>query len=247
MKNKVQETAIRLAKSVTRHLAPKAFAVGLAGMSLVCIGLCTAAQAQTSVTCDAAGDAIYGSGKGGPAVPPWLDITQSTITDAGDSILFTLTLTAAIPTAPAWNGVDDGGQIWWGWRMVNDSANINLVANGCVAAKGRKIPAGYFVDLIWNVQTASFTARLLDDSLCVASAVPFAFSPDRTQVTLLVSKSLFANATLIPNPNAFQYFATTLTWKATSIGNTSFYTIDQAPDSGWSSWSSSSSTTYGCP
>lgn len=253
MNNKFEELAKNMAQSVTRRQVLKKFSLGLAGMALACFGLANMAHAQTSVVCDPAGDAVFGSGKGGPAVPPWLDIIQSEIsTDTSGNILFTLTMNAPIPTVPAWNTVDDGGQLWWGWRLVGDFATATTVANGCVLGKGKDLPAGYFLDLIWDVQASKFQARLLDDTSCTQTEVPFAFSADRTQLTLVLSKSLLANRVLIPDPNTFQYFAVTLGWKTETTGNTSFFSLDQAPNvvNGQTivaTWSSSSNTTYFCP
>ena len=100
-----------LARSVTRRAVLKQFGVGLAGMALACWGMANVASAQTSLVCDSAGDATFTSGKGGPKVPAWFDIVQSEITDADSDIHFTLALNGAIPAAPAWNLVEDGGQI----------------------------------------------------------------------------------------------------------------------------------------
>jgi hypothetical protein len=71
-------------------------------------------------------------------------------------------------------------------------------------------------------------------------------------VSLLVSKALFANPAIIPNPNTFQYFATTVVWKANQLGNSSFFVIEEAPDQSddgfvVGTWSASDNTTYGCP
>jgi hypothetical protein len=136
--------------------------VVLASLALGCLGLVNAAQAQTSVTCDPGGDANYAGAKGGPAIPPWLDITQTTIVDVGDSIFFTLSLNAPIPIIPAWKAADDGGQFRWGWRIVGDIADLTFVANGCVLGKGHQVPAAYFLDLIWRVETSTFHAQLLE-------------------------------------------------------------------------------------
>jgi hypothetical protein len=81
MNNKFDELAKGLAQSVTRRQALKRLGVGLAGMALACFGLANAVLAQTSIVCDPAGDAIFGSGKGGPDVPPWLDIVQARTAD----------------------------------------------------------------------------------------------------------------------------------------------------------------------
>jgi hypothetical protein len=252
MNNKFDELTKNLAQAATRRAALKKFGVGLAGMALTCFGLLHGAQAQTSMVCEPAGDAHYGNGNGGPKVPAWFDITQATIADSGDNIVFTLTLSAPIPTVPAWENADDGGEIWWGWRLVDDFADLTFVSNGCIFSKGNSLPAGYFLDLIWSVETASFRARLLDDTSCTQSDIPFSFSADRTQVIFLVSKALFTNAALIPDPNTFQYFAVTLVWRNNSTSNMSLQHTDDAPDQPGAgfvvgTWSSSSNTAYGCP
>jgi len=252
MNNQFDELTKGLAQSVTRRAALKKFGVGLAGMALACFGLVNAVEAQTSVVCDPAGDATYGNGKGGPQVPDWLDLVQATITDAGDSILFTLTVNAPIPLTPSWRNVDDGGQLWWSWRLVADAADIAFVSNGCLQAKGQTVPACYCLDLIWNVQAASFRARLLDDTSCTETAVAMGFSSDRRAVSMLVPKGLLTNRTLIPDPNSFQYLTETIVWKANSNGNTSLTILDNAPTQTGGgfilgTWSSSSNTTYGCP
>jgi hypothetical protein len=147
--------------------------------------------------------------------------------------------------------VDDGGQIWWGWRLLDDLATDFVVKDGCVKAAGSLIPAGYFLDLIWDVKSSSFRARLLDDTTCAQNDVPFAFSGDRKQVTLVVSKNWLANPALIPDPNAFQFFASTLAWKANKTGNNSFFTLDLAPNDNKGlvavPWSRSHNATYFCP
>ena len=116
MNHLFNELAKSLAQSVSRGAALKKFGAGLAGLALVCFGLASAVEAQTSVTCDPAGDAIFGNGNGGPAVPAWLDIVTGTVTDAGDSILFTMRVNAPIPLIPSWSLEDDFGQFWWSWR-----------------------------------------------------------------------------------------------------------------------------------
>jgi hypothetical protein len=199
-----------------------------------------------------AGDAIFGSGKGGPKVPAWLDITQAAITDSGDSILFTLTVKEPIPVLPAWENADDGGQFWWSRRLIGDIADLTFVSSGCLQSQGADVPAVYCLDLIWNVQTASFRARPLDDTTCTEKSVPLSFSPDRTQVIFLVSKSLFTNAALIPNPDSFEYLTETFVWKASSNGNKSLTIVDDAPSQSGGgfvlgTWSSSSKTACGCP
>lgn len=253
MNEKFDELTKSLAQSVTRYVALRKSAVGLAAMALACFGLVSAVEAQTSVVCDATGDSIFGNGKGGPRVPDWLDIVQVTITDAGDSILFTYAVNAPIPLAPTWSVVDeDRGQLWWSWRMVNSVADIGLVSNGCLQAKGQNVPACYCLDLIWSVQAASFRARLLDDTTCTETALPFAFSPDRRAFSLLVPKSLFTNPALVANPNSFQFLTEAIVWKAGSNGNTSLTILDNAPSQTGGAfilgtWDSSINTTFGCP
>ena len=253
MNNRFDELTRSLAQSVTRRAALKKFGARLASVALVCLGLMNVAEAQTSIVCDPAGDAIFGNGKGGPQVPDWLDIVQATITDAGDSILFTLTVNAPIPLAPAWSVVEeDGGQLWWSWRLIDDIANMTFVSNGCLQAKGQNVPAVYCLDLIWNVQSASFRARLLDDTSCTETALPFVFSSDRRAFSLLVPKGLLTNTALIPNPNSFQFLTEIIAWKAGSNGNTSLSILDNAPSQTGGgfilgTWSASSNTNYGCP
>jgi hypothetical protein len=248
MDKKSDEFDVSPAHSVTRRATLRKFSLCLAGfasMALICVGLMNAAYAQTTVVCDPAGDARFGNGKGGPPVPDWLDIIQANIADDGDSILVTLTLNAPIPLSPAWSVVDeDGGQLWWSWRMVNDVADITPVSNGCLQANGQNVPACYCLDLIWSVQAASFRARLLDDTSCTETAIPFAFSPDRRAFSLLVPKALFTNAALIPNPNSFQFLTEIIVWKNGANGNKSLTVVDNAI---FGTWSSSSNTTYGCP
>jgi len=60
-----------------------------------------------------------------------------------------------------------------------DGANITFVSNGCLQAKGQKVPGCYCLDLIWNIRSGSFRARLLDDTSCTESSLPWTFSPDR--------------------------------------------------------------------
>jgi hypothetical protein len=252
MSNRFDELTRRFAQSAIRRAALKKFGLALAAMVLTCFALPSVSLAQTSVVCDPAGDANpSNSSNGGPTTPAWLDIVQSEITDADSDIHFTLTLNAAIPAAPAWDHVDDGGQLWWGWRFVDDLAHDTIIKDGCIKAAGNKIPSAYFLDLIWDVTSSSFRARLLDDTTCVQNDVPFVFSSDRTQVTLIVSKSLLTNATIIPNPNAFQYFAQTSLWRPNSTGNSGFVHIDNAPDQPAGlvvvPWSSSSNTSFDCP
>jgi hypothetical protein len=221
-------------------------------VAVVCLSLGRLANAQTSVVCDPTGDAIYGSGKGGPQVPDWLDLVEATITDAGDSIVFTLTVNAPIPLIPVWNSVDDGGQLWWSWRLVGNIANLSFVSNGCLQAKGKDVPAVYCLDLIWNVQTASFRARLLDDTSCTETSISPVFSADRRAVSMLVPKALFTNLALMPNPNSFQFLTETVVWKASSNGNTSLNIVDNAPSQTGGGfilapWSSFSDASFGCP
>jgi hypothetical protein len=222
--------------------------VGLAGVALACFGLASTVQAQTSVVCDPAGDAIFGNGKGGPQVPAWLDIVTGTITDAADSILFTMRVNAPIPLIPSWSLEDDFGQFWWSWRMI-DGANITFVSNGCLQAKGQKVPGCYCLDLIW---AGSLRARLLDDTLCTETSVPSALSPDRREICMLVPKALFTNTVLVPNPNSFQYLMETFVWKTSSNGNTALTIVDNAPTqtgAGFTlgTWSLNGNTSFDCP
>jgi len=252
MNNKFDELTKSMAQSVARRRALKNFSLSLAGVMLVCLGLATRAQAQMSVTCDPAGDSIFGNGKGGPQVPDWLDIVTGTITDAGDSILFVMRVNAPIPLVPSWSLEDDFGQFWWSWRMVNDAANIGFVANGCLQAKGQKVPACYCLDLIWNVQAASFRARLLDDTSCTETSVPSAFSPDRREVSMLVPKALLSNTGLLPNANSWQYLMEIIVWKTPLNGNTALTIVDNAPTQTGAgfrlgTWSSSNNASFDCP
>ena len=251
MINKLDELTKSLAQSVTHCAAGKKFGLALAGLILTCFALPNVSLAQTSVVCDPTGDATYAGAKGGPKIPAWLDIVQSEVTDAGSDIHFTLTLNAAVPAAPAWSAVDDGGQLWWGWRFVDDLANDTIIKDGCVKAAGSLIPAGYFLDLIWDVTSSSFRARLLDDTTCAQNDVPFVFSGDRKQVTLVVAKSLLTNPALIPDPTLFRSFAATLAWKAGKTGNNSFFSLDVAPNetNGLVAvpWSAFENTAYFCP
>jgi hypothetical protein len=253
MNNQFDELTKSLAHSVTRRAALKKFRLCLAGMALACYGLAQAVQAQMSIVCDPAGDIVLTFGKSSQTVPAWLDITQAEITgDSRGNLLFTLTMNAPVPTVPAWRAVDDGGQLWWGWRLVGDFANDSAVQNGCLKASGQSVPAGYFLDLIWDVQSSSFQARLIDDTTCVQTAVPFIFSADRTQFTMIVSKSLLSNAGLIPDPNNFQFLTATDVWKANSTGNQSFSHVDLAPNPSNGhlvavNWSAFRNATYFCP
>lgn len=248
----IEKPISRLAASAPITSAWKKVA-GCLGLTFTCLGLLSPAHAQTSVVCDVAGDAAFGSGKGGPQVPDWLDITQAQISDAGNSIYFTFAVNAPIPLAPAWSVVDeDGGQLWWSWRMVNNVASITFVSNGCLQAKGQIVPACYCLDLIWSAQAQTFRARLLDDTTCTETAVPFAFSPDRRAFTLLLPKALLNNPTLVSNPNSFQFLSEVIVWKSGSNGNTSLTILDNAPSQTGGgfilgAWSASSATTYNCP
>lgn len=251
MNNPFDELTKSMAQALVRRAALEKFGVSLASAVLVCLGLVNGAEAQTSVVCDAAGDAIYGNGKGGPPLPSWLDIIYTTISDSGDAIVFTITVDAPVPAVPAWSGNEEGGQFWWGWRMVGDITQLTFV-KGCILSNGKVLPAAYFLDLIWSIQTGTFRARLLDDALCIETEVPFAFSPDRTQVIMLVPKALFNNSTIIPDPNRFQYFAGTRIFKADTTDNNSYSEVDNAPDQNGNgfavgAWSSSSDTSYSCP
>ncbi len=250
MNHKFGELTKSLAQSLTRRAALRKFGVGLAGIALACFGLATGAKAQTSVVCDPAGDAVFGNGKGGPQVPAWLDVVQAAVTDAGNAIAFTLSVNAPVPAVPAWSGNEEGGQFWWGWRFTGDIAHLTFV-KGCFGSNGKVLPAAYFLDLIWSIQTGSFRARLLDDALCIDTEVPFAFSADRTQITMVVSKALLNNRAIIPDPNAFQFFAGTRIFKSDSSDNNSYTEEDNAPDQNNGlaavTWSSSSSISYGCP
>jgi hypothetical protein len=242
-----------LAQSITRKAMLKKFGVRLVGMTLLCFRVGMMAQAQTTIVCDPAGDTTLRNGKVSPDVPSWLDITRAEVSDDfTGNILFTLTVKDRIPAFPAWSSFDEGGQLWWGWRIVGDFASDFTVQNGCLKSAGHSVLAGYFLDLIWDVTSSSFYARLVDDTSCNESDVPFIFSNDRTQVTLVVAKSQFANRTLIPNPNQFQFLAATDGWKASSTGNQSFFHIDLTPDENSGqlvpvTWSAAGSGTYNCP
>src|SRR5262249_3363597 len=115
---------------------------------------------------------------------------------------------------------------------------------------GQNVPACYCLDLIWNVQTASFHARLLDDTACTETGISLGFSPDRREASMLVPKAMFTNAELIPDPNSFQYLTETIVWKANSNGNKSLTVLDDAPSQTGglilAAWASSSNTAYGC-
>jgi hypothetical protein len=253
MTNKLNELAQTPTQSLIRRLAFERIGAALAGMALASFALASAVQAQTSIVCDPAGDTTFSSGKGGPAVPPWLDIFQAEITtDGSGTLLFTLTMNAPIPTAPAWSGVDDGGQLWWGYRLVNNLTHDSFLKIKCIKSPGSAIPAGYFLDLIWDVTTSSFRARLLDDTTCAQDAVPFYFSTDRTQLTIVLSQALLSNTALIPDQNNFQFLAATEVWKADQTGNISFFTVDLAPNATSSGqlvavdWSATANNTYFC-
>jgi hypothetical protein len=252
MNHKSNERTTSLTQNAALQPPLKRFGVGLAAVALACFGLASLTLAQTSVVCDPAGDATTVNTKGGPEIPAWLDIVQTEITDAGSDIRFTLTLNAAIPVAPAWDHVDDGGQLWWGWRFVGDLTQATFIKDGCVKAAGNIIPAAYFLDLIWDVPSSSFRARLLDDTTCSQNDVPFLFSNNRTQVTLLLSKSLLTNRAVLPNPNTFQYFAQTTAWKPNNTGNSGLVHLDNAPDETdhgglvVAPWSAFENATYFC-
>jgi len=133
--------------------------------------------------------------------------------------------------------------------MVNDIADLTFVSNGCLQANGQKVPAVYCLDLIWNVQAASFRARLLDDTSCAETAIASAFSSDRRAISMLVPKALLTNTTLVANPNSFQFLAEIIVWKAGSNGNTSLTILDNAPSQTGGgfilgAWSSSSITAF---
>jgi hypothetical protein len=251
MNNKFDELTKSLAQSVTRRARVKKFGVG---MALACLAMSTAAWAQTSLVCDAAGDAAIGNGRAnGSPVPAWFDINQAVVT-AGSSgnILFVLTMNGPVPTVPTWSKIDEGGQLTWGWRLIGDLADLTFVANGCLGGNGTPLPACYYLDLVWSVQTASFQARLLDNTSCTQVAIPFAFSADRTQITFLVAKSLLANQSLIPDADNFQYLAATVAWNSNSMSNNSYHNIDLAPDKNngqlvLCSWSASSDYECFCP
>src|SRR5258708_398944 len=99
-------------QSAARHPGLKTLIVTLGSVTLAFCATGRRLEAQTSTVCDPAGDAKYNGGKGGPAIPPWLDIVRAEVTeDAPGEILFTLTLNAPIPSSPAWKIVDDGGQL----------------------------------------------------------------------------------------------------------------------------------------
>jgi hypothetical protein len=250
MNNKFDELTKSMAQSITGRTALRRL-IPIAGMAVACFGMVQGAYAQTSTVCDAAGDAVFSNGKGGPQVPGWLDVVQATISDSGDAIVFTITVNAPVPAVPAWSGNEEGGQFWWGWRITGDFTHLTIV-KGCILSNGKALPAGYFLDLIYSIQTGSFRARLLDDALCIDSEVPFGFSPDRTQISMVVPKALFNNTAIMPDPNRFQYFAGTRIFKPDTSNNSAFFEIDNAPDQGGGSfavgtWSSSSNTSYGCP
>lgn len=253
MNNKFDENRRSIARAITCCAALRKFTLGFAGMALICLGLMNVAHAQTSVVCDPAGDSVFGNGKGGPQVPDWLDIAQATITDAGANIVFTFGVNAPIPLAPSWSVSDeDGGQLWWSWRFVNNVADIGFVSNGCLQSKGQNVPACYCLDLIWSVQAATFRARLLDDTTCSETSISFSFSSDRRAFSLLVPKALFTNPALVRDPNSFQFLTEIIVWKAGSNGNTSLTILDNAPSQTGGglilgTWNSSSTWNYGCP
>jgi hypothetical protein len=254
MNSKLHKLTKSPAQSVTRHAVLKKLRLSFVGAALACSGFTDVALAQTSVVCDAAGDAVRGNGQGsGTGVPLWLDIRQSVVAaDSLGNILFTLTVNAPIPTVPAWSGLDDGGQLTWGWRLVSSPSDLTFVRDGCLGGNGSALPACYYLDLVWSVQTSTFRARLLDNTSCTEVAVAFVLSADRTQVTLVVAKSLLANRTLIPDPDNFQHLAATVAWSSDSMGNSSFHHLDWAPDQNngqlvMCTWSASSNSTCSCP
>jgi hypothetical protein len=253
MNNQFDELTKSMAARLTGRKGLKKFRVVCASVALGYLGIVTSGQAQTSVLCDPPGDGYFSNGHGS-AVPPWLDIVQGTVTAAGDEhILFTLTVAAAVPQAPAWKGVEEGGLLTWGWRLIGNLGDITIVKNGCLGSNGENLPGAYYLDLFWSVQTSSFQALLVDNTTCTETLVPFAFSADRTQILLLVRQGLLANKVLIPDPANFQYAATTVVWKSNSVGNHSFTHVDWAPnltDAGGvvvATWSAFSNSSHSCP
>ncbi len=252
--NKFDELTGSMAQPVTHRGALKKFASRVASVALGCLGIVTVALGQTSVVCDLAGDAVIGNGKAkGSRVPLWLDISYGVVSaDSHDNILFTLTLNAPVPAIPAWSGVDDGGQLTWGWRLIGDLADLGFVRNGCIGGNGTALPAAYYLDLIWSLQTSAFRARLVDNTSCTEVLIPFAFSADRTQITLLLAKNLLTNRSLIPDPDNFQFLAATVVWNSDSMANSSYHHVDWAPDLRDGQvvtciWSASSDSTCCCP
>jgi len=253
MNNKCNELTRNHAQSLTRGTAIHRAGLGLAGMALACFGLIQDAVAQTSVVCDVAGDAGVGHGqaKGSP-VPLWLDIQQAAVTDDSEgNIFFTLTVNAPIPTIPTWSKIEEGGQLTWSWRLVSDLAGLTVVRNGCFGANGSAIPACYFLDFIWSVQDSTFRARLLDNTSCTEVVVPYALSPDRTQIILVVAKNLLSNRSLIAEPNNFQFLTSIVAWDSNGVGNSSYHHLDWAPDLNEGqlvlcSWSASVDSTCSC-
>jgi hypothetical protein len=209
------------------------------------------AWGQTSVVCDATGDLAIDSGNGvGPDFPGWLDIVRSEVSAEpnGLDIAFTMTVGAPIPDPPAWGSSDNGSKIiFWGWRMIGDLADLKPVPNGeCLAANGHSVLGAYFLDLIWNREDSSLRARLLDGTICSDIEVPYSFSPDRTSLTLILSKSLLTNTALIANPDHFLYFATNVVWKTPKYGNLSVNHIDSAPEQGFAEYSATANDTNSC-
>jgi hypothetical protein len=226
-----------------RGIPMKTFFSGLASLLLAA----GPSWAQTSVVCDSAGDVSWGNGNGGPDspdVPPWLDIVQSVVAadQTATNLLFSMTLSAPIPGAPAWTGAKS---LWWGWRMIGDLPLVRF-KTGCTGPNGWEAPNAYFLDLIFDVETASFSARLLDDTSCTQIEVPFVISPDRSELTLFVSRDLLGNTALFPDPDTFLYEATTVAWKG-PLGTFAVKHVDFAPDGLLATWSASTSNTYSCP
>ena len=252
MNNKFDELTKQMAQAVTRRGALKKFGLGLAGMALACLAMSKAALAQTSLVCDAAGDAAIGNGSAnGSPVPAWFDINQALVT-AGSSgnILFVLMMNGPVPTVPTWSKIDEGGQLTWGWRLIGDLADLTFVANGCLGGNGTPLPACYYLDLVWSVQDSTFKSRLLDNTSCTEVLVPCAFSPDRSQITLVVAKDLLSNRSLIADPDNFQFLTATVVWNSNSTGNNGFQHLDWAPDNDrqlvFCSWSASADSTCSC-
>jgi hypothetical protein len=197
---------------------------------LVCVLLVSRASwAQTTIVCDPGGDASYLTGKGVPPVPSWLDMAQvsTTLDGTGENLLFTMAVNEPIPEVPAWN---EGRAFWWGWRIRGSLDDVTFVKNGCFLANGHPEPTAYFLDLVWSVRTSSFVASLIDDTGCTAIDVPFLFSPDRHEFTLVVSRRWFSNRDLIADPDHFFFFAKTMVSKAGQTGNDAFFDLDHAPD-----------------
>jgi len=231
MNNKFDELTKQTAQAVSRRGALRRFG-RLVGITMACFGLMHPVVAQTSLVCDSAGDAAVGNGKAnGSPVPLWLDINNAAVTaDTDGNILFTLTMNAPVPTVPTWSKIEEGGQLTWSWRLISNLADLTVIRNGCFGPNGGAFPACYYLDLIWSVQDSVFRARLLDNTSCTEVAVPFAFSADRAQITLVVAQNLLANRSLIADPNNFQFLAATVVWDSNSLSNDSFHHLDWAPD-----------------